>query len=280
MGEQSAVSQLAIAAERTAVPAPQAAVWGRVIGLPVAVGDMASIGGEIIRRAQQGHSGYVCVANTHMLVTARREAAFREVVERAPLVVSDGAPLVWQLRRQGFVQARQVRGPDLMLSLCARAAGAGLPVYFYGGDEALIADLRQTLARRAPGLVIAGAEAAPMLPPRPEVDGAVAEKIRRSGARLVFVGLGCPKQEFWMQAHAPHLDAVLVGVGQAFAIAAGRLPEAPLWMRQRGLEWLFRLVSEPKRLGRRYLVTNSLFIGYVLGEMAGLGREAPSIKRI
>jgi N-acetylglucosaminyldiphosphoundecaprenol N-acetyl-beta-D-mannosaminyltransferase len=273
------VQQLADAVERTAAPAPQLGVWGRVIGLPVAVGDMASFSGEIIRRAQQGQKGYVCVANAHMLVTARREPAFREVVERAPLVVSDGAPLVWQLRRQGFAQARQVRGPDLMLSLCERAAEAAVPIYFYGGDEALIADLLEVLSRRAPGLVIGGAEAAPMLPPQPEVDGALVEKIRRSGARLVFVGLGCPKQEFWMQAHASQLDAVLIGVGQAFAIAAGRMAEAPLWMRERGLEWLFRLVSEPKRLWRRYLVTNSLFIGYVLGEMAGFGRGAPSVRR-
>ncbi|MGH6912183.1 MAG: WecB/TagA/CpsF family glycosyltransferase, partial [Geminicoccales bacterium] len=277
--ERSVVQQLATAAERMAAPAPSAAVWGRVIGLPVAVGDMASISGEIIRRAQQGRGGYVCVANTHMLVTARREPAFREVVERAPLVVSDGAPLVWQLRRQGFAQARQVRGPDLMLSLCERAAEAGVPVYVYGGDEPLIADLLQVLARHAPGLVIAGAEAAPMLPWRPELDRAAVDRIRRSGARLVLVGLGCPKQEFWMQAHASHLDAVLIGVGQAFAVAAGRMPEAPLWMRQHGLEWLFRLVSEPRRLWRRYLVTNSLFIGYVLGEMAGFGREAPSASR-
>ena len=273
------MQQLADARERTAAPAPQIGVWGRVIGLPVAVGDMASFSGEIIRRAQQGQKGYVCVANAHMLVTARREPAFREVVERAPLVVSDGAPLVWQLRRQGFAQARQVRGPDLMLRVCERAAEAGVPVYFYGGDETLIGDLLEVLSRRAPGLVIAGAEAAPMLPERPEVDGAVVDRIRRSGARLVLVGLGCPKQEFWMQAHASQLDAVLIGVGQAFAVAAGRMPEAPLWMRQRGLEWLFRLVSEPKRLWRRYLVTNSLFVGYVLGEMVGFGSGAPSASR-
>jgi N-acetylglucosaminyldiphosphoundecaprenol N-acetyl-beta-D-mannosaminyltransferase len=271
--------QLADVAERTAAPAAQAGVWGRVIGLPVAVGDMASFSGEIVRRVQQGQKGYVCVANAHMLVTARREPAFREVVERASLVVSDGAPLVWQLHRQGYSEARQVRGPDLMVRVCELAAEVGVPVYFYGGDQALIADLLEMLPVRAPDLVIAGAEAAPMLPPRPEVDGALVERIRRSGARLVFVGLGCPKQEFWMQAHAPQLDAVLIGVGQAFAIAAGRLPEAPLWMRDRGLEWLFRLVSEPKRLWRRYVVTNSLFIAYVLGEMAGFDRAAPSASR-
>jgi N-acetylglucosaminyldiphosphoundecaprenol N-acetyl-beta-D-mannosaminyltransferase len=124
------------------------------------------------------------------------------------------------------------------------------------------------LRRRLPALRIAGAEAAPMLPRQPEPDGATVERIRRSGARLVFVGLGCPKQEFWMQAHRAHLDAVLVGVGQAFGIAAGIVPEAPAWMRRSGLEWLFRLASEPRRLWRRYLVTNTLFGAFVLGETA------------
>ncbi len=112
-----------------------------------------------------------------------------------------------------------------------------------------------------PGLRIVGAEAAPMLPVQPEVDAATAERIRASGAQIVFVALGCPKQEYWMQAYSQHLDAVLIGVGQAFSITAGQLAEAPRWMRDHGLEWLFRLVNEPRRLWRRYLVTNSLFIG-------------------
>jgi N-acetylglucosaminyldiphosphoundecaprenol N-acetyl-beta-D-mannosaminyltransferase len=236
--------------------------WGRVIGLPVAVSDLAAMTGTIAAMAARGEAGRVCVANVHMLVTARRDPAFREVLEQASIVVSDGTPLVWDLRRQGFAQAGQVRGPDLMLELCRAAAERQLPLFFYGGDEALIARLREELTGRFPGLPIAGAEAAPMLPQHPEVDPETAARIRRSGARIVFVGLGCPKQEFWMQAYGPELDAVLIGVGQGFAIAAGVLAEAPAWMRARGLEWLFRLLSEPRRLGSRYLVTNSLFLAY------------------
>jgi len=249
-------------------PSPSGPEWGQVIGLPVTAGGMTTVCQEILRLARRGDSGQVCVANVHMLVEARRDAGLRGVLERASLVVTDGNPLVWQLRRHGFSHARQVRGPDLMIGLCEAAAAEGLPVYFYGGDQALMAALVDALRRRLPALRIAGAEAAPLLPRQPEPDEATIERIRGSGARLVFVGLGCPKQEFWMQAHRAHLDAVLVGVGQAFGIAAGIVPEAPAWMRRSGLEWLFRLASEPRRLWRRYLVTNTLFAAYVLGDAA------------
>jgi len=153
-----------------------------------------------------------------------------------------------------------------MKEICRRAAEEELPVYFYGGYEELMANLKAALAQSHPELKIAGAEAAPLLPPKPAIDPATVEKIRNSGARIVFVGLGCPKQEFWMRSYAPYLDAVLVGVGQAFAIVAGQLSEAPPWMRRRGLEWLFRLCREPRRLWRRYLVTNSLYLAYVIRE--------------
>lgn len=229
---------------------PSGPEWGQVIGLPVTVGNMATVSQEIVRMARRRAGGHVCVANVHMLVEARRDPALREVLERAALVTSDGMPLVWQLRRHGFVEAEQVRGPELMVRLCEAAAAEGLPAYFYGGDPGLMAELEVALRRRIPNLRIAGAEAAPMLPRQPTVDAALVERIRRSQARLVFVGLGCPKQEFWMQAYRAHLDAVLVGVGQAFGIAAGRVPEAPTWMRRSGMEWLFRLASEPRRLWR------------------------------
>lgn len=239
---------------------------GQVIGVPVNVGSMATVAQEILRQARRRVGGYVCVANVHMLVEARRDGGLREVMERAAVVASDGMPLVWCLRRHGFEHAGQVRGPELMIRLCEAAAAEDMPVYFYGGDDELMAALRATLQRQIPGLQIAGTDAAPMLPRRPAVDDAAVERIRASGARLVFVGLGCPKQEFWMAAHRPRLDAVMIGVGQAFGIAAGLLPEAPAWMRRAGLEWLFRVASEPRRLWRRYLVTNSLFIFFLLGE--------------
>jgi N-acetylglucosaminyldiphosphoundecaprenol N-acetyl-beta-D-mannosaminyltransferase len=240
--------------------------WGRVIGLPVTVGDPTSVSREILRRARDGAGGQVCVANVHMLVEARRDPALRQVLEDAALVVSDGLPLVWQLHRHGLAHAEQVRGPDLTVRLCEEAAAAGVAVYLYGGDRGLMAELEATLRARVPTLRIAGAEAAPRLPRQPEMEPAVVERIRSSGARLVLVGLGCPKQEFWMHAHRPHLDAVLVGVGQAFGIIAGHVPEAPVWMRRAGLEWLFRVASEPRRLWRRYLITNTLFGVFLLRE--------------
>jgi N-acetylglucosaminyldiphosphoundecaprenol N-acetyl-beta-D-mannosaminyltransferase len=239
---------------------------GRVIGLPVTVGTLASVSREILRRGREGAGGQVCVANVHMLVEARRDPGLRRVLEDAALVISDGMPLVWQLRRHGFADAQQVRGADLTVRLCQDAAAAGLPVYFYGGDRALMVKLQAALQSRVPTLRIAGAEAAPMLPRRPDVDPALVERIGNSGARLVFVGLGCPKQEFWMHVHRPHVDAVLVGVGQAFGIIAGHIAEAPAWMRRSGLEWLFRVLSEPRRLWRRYLVTNTLFGIFLLRE--------------
>jgi N-acetylglucosaminyldiphosphoundecaprenol N-acetyl-beta-D-mannosaminyltransferase len=247
-------------------PSPSGLEWGRVIGLPVTVGNPTSVSREILRLSRDRVGGQVCVANVHMLVEARRDPALRHVLEDAALVVSDGKPLAWQLRRHGFAHAEQVRGPDLTVSLCEQAAAAGLPVYFYGGDTTLMAELQAALGHRIPALKIAGAEAAPMLPRQPATDHALVERIRASGARLVLVGLGCPKQEFWMQAHRPHLDAVLVGVGQAFGIIAGHVPEAPVWMRRAGLEWLFRVISEPRRLWRRYLVTNTLFGVFLVRE--------------
>jgi N-acetylglucosaminyldiphosphoundecaprenol N-acetyl-beta-D-mannosaminyltransferase len=239
---------------------------GQVIGLRVTVGALASISGEVIRMARRRGAKHVCVANVHMLVTARRDPELRRVLEGASVVTSDGMPLVRRLRSSGFPEAQQVRGPDLMMELCRRAAEERLPVYFYGGDEVLMAKLKAELVRRLPNLQIAGCDAAPQLPVRPAVDSALVERIRDSGARIVFVGLGCPKQEFWMGAYSAHLNAVLIGVGQAFAVAAGQQPEAPLWMRERCLEWLYRLCREPRRLGPRYLVTNSLYLVYSIRE--------------
>jgi N-acetylglucosaminyldiphosphoundecaprenol N-acetyl-beta-D-mannosaminyltransferase len=167
--------------------------WGRVIGLPVVVGNMVGVTRAVLDLAKRGAGGQVCVANVHMLTTARGDPELRNVLEHATLVVSDGRPLVWRLRQQGFRQAEQVRGPDLMLRVCEAAAAEGVPVYFYGGDASLIGALEAELKRRWPDLVIAGAEAPPLLPARPEVDPATLERIRASGARVLFVGLGCPK---------------------------------------------------------------------------------------
>ena len=188
---------------------------GRVIGLPVNVGTMATAAEEIMRLAHRGAGGHVCVANVHMVVEARRDAALREVMESAALVVSDGMPLVRRLRRRGFRGAEQVRGPDLMKEICRRAAEEKLPVYFYGGhEEGLMAKLQASLAGSLPKLRIARAQAAPRLPLKPAVDPAIVEDIRDSGARIVFVSLGCPKQEFWMRSYAPTSTPCCLGSGK------------------------------------------------------------------
>jgi N-acetylglucosaminyldiphosphoundecaprenol N-acetyl-beta-D-mannosaminyltransferase len=205
--------------------------------------------------------GYVCVANAHMMVTARQRPELAQALRNALYVTSDGMPLVWTLRSKGW-SAERVAGPDLTVRLCEEAAKAGVPVYFYGSGPETLRTLVEAVKGRFPGLRVAGAESPPRLDEKPAFDAAAAGKIADSGAGLVFVGLGCPKQELWMAAHSAEIPAVLVGVGAAFDFLAGSLRRAPLWMQKCGLEWLFRLLMEPRRLWKRYLVTNSLFLWY------------------
>jgi len=244
---------------------------GNVVGAPVTVGDLAGATETILDAAKAGKGGYVCVANVHMVTTARKDSRLRAAMEGAFWVTSDGMPLVWALRRQGYGEAGRVAGPDLTARLLAKAAAAAVPVYFFGGGAATAAALRQMLEARFPTLRIAGIEAPPALPLEPAVDAKTVARINATGAGLVFVGLGCPKQEYWMAAYAPHLTGVLVGVGAAFDFLAGTVRRAPRWMQAAGLEWLFRLCAEPGRLWKRYLVTNSLFIWYTLFSKTGPG---------
>ncbi|MGB1547637.1 MAG: WecB/TagA/CpsF family glycosyltransferase [Alphaproteobacteria bacterium] len=242
---------------------------GRVIGAPVTVGNLDLAASTILDAAVAGKGGYVCVANVHMVTTAKRDSHLLDVMEEALWVTSDGMPLVWTLRARGHKDARRVAGPDLMVVLLKEAEKKGLPVYFFGGDAATAEAMRQRFPQQFPGLQLAGVESPPMLPLKPIVDEAAVRRINESGARLVFVGLGCPKQEYWMAAHAPHLKGVQLGVGAAFNFFAGTVRRAPLWMQRAGLEWLFRLAAEPRYLWKRYLVTNSLFIWYTLGSLFG-----------
>ena len=236
---------------------------GEVIGLPVHPGSVEFMGARVCNWATHGESGYVCVANVHMLVTARLRPALREVLHEALMVTSDGMPLVWRLRQSGFQEATRVYGPDLTNEICTLASKEKVPVFFYGGTPDNLARFREALARRFPNLLVAGIEAPPLLPNHPPLDEGILARIRASGAKIVFVGLGCPKQEFWMKTHSEYLPAVLLGVGAAFDFLAGNKPHAPRWLQQAGLEWLYRLFSEPRRLWRRYLVTNTLFIYFL-----------------
>lgn len=206
-------------------------------------------------------SRYVCVTGVHGVMECQRDVSLRRIHNQAGLVTPDGMPLVWLSRLKGFRHVDRVYGPDLMLALCERSARRGYRQYFYGGAEGVPEQLADTLRRRFPRLKIAGTYSPPFRPLTPEEDEAVVEQINATAPDIVWVGLSTPKQERWMAAHVGRLNApVLIGVGAAFDFHTGRKPQAPRWMQRAGLEWCFRLLTEPRRLWRRYLVNNPHFI--------------------
>jgi N-acetylglucosaminyldiphosphoundecaprenol N-acetyl-beta-D-mannosaminyltransferase len=198
----------------------------------------------------------------HAVVTAGRDAELREKVNGFAIVAPDGQPVRWALNRLYHTRLRdRVYGPEVMLRLCKRAADSGYPIYLYGGaTEELLAVLRANLLARFPRLIIAGSESPPFRALSPEEDAATTQRIRSSGARIVFIGLGCPKQDHFAADHAGAIQAVQLCVGAAFDLIAGRIKFAPLWMQRGGFEWLYRLYQDPRRLWRRYAVTNPIFL--------------------
>lgn len=212
-----------------------------------------------------GERHYVCVSGVHGVMECQSDPALREIHNRSGLTVPDGMPLVWCAHRAGHADTARVYGPDLMLSVLERAAERGWSSYFYGGAEGVPELLAERLTARFPGLQVAGAESPPFRPLTDEESRATQARINASGAVLVWVGLSTPKQERWMAANRPALDAaVLLGVGAAFDFHTDRVRQAPTWMQQRGLEWLFRLLVEPRRLWRRYLSNNPRFVAAIL----------------
>ena len=214
---------------------------------------------RILAWARDRQSRSVCVATTHVVMEAYDSAEFRQVVNWADLVTPDGMPLVWGLRWLGIKGATRVCGPDLMPEVLEAAAAAGIPVGFFGGTPVVMERLVAAAAKGFPGLKVAFAESPPFRPLADAEDRDYVASINRSGARILFVGLGCPKQERWMAAHRGRVKSVMLGVGAAFDFLAGTKPRAPRWMQQAGLEWLFRLATEPRRLWRRYAWHNPRF---------------------
>jgi len=210
--------------------------------------------------AETGTSRYIVAANVHVVMTARRDARYRDVLQQAALITPDGMPLVWGLRLLGVAGQPRVYGPDLMLAWCERAARLGSPIYLYGGTPDVLNRLARNLHQRFPGLAIAGLHAPPFRTLTPAEEAEDRDRIHRSGARVVFVGLGCPKQEYWMARQRGHLQAVAIGVGAAFNFHSGTVSQAPRWMMRLGLEWLYRFACEPRRLWQRYLVNNPVFL--------------------
>lgn len=239
---------------------PFARQRGLVIGVPIDALSWQQTRERLMGWAAVRASRYVCICNVHSVVTARQEPAFLRVVEQADMATPDGAPVAWSLKHNGFPGQARINGPDLMWALCEDAARQGVSVGFYGSTPGTLDKLRLALARAFPSLQLAYCVSPPFRPLSDEEDEASCNNINASGVGLLFVGLGCPKQEAWMAAHRGRVNAVMLGVGAAFDYHAGTINRAPQWMRSMGLEWLHRLCSEPRRLWRRYLVTNSIFI--------------------
>jgi len=204
---------------------------------------------------------YICVTSAHGVILARDDPSFAEILNSADIATPDGMPVVWALRSFGSTGQQRVYGPTLMLELCRSAAERGHRVYLYGGHADVLPILEKRLRQQFPGLPIAGRYSPPFLAlSRPE-DEAIQEMIRNADTDLIFVGLSTPKQERWMFEHRHAFPGVtMIGVGAAFDFHAGRMPQAPAWMQRRGLEWLFRLISEPRRLWRRYLLVTPRFL--------------------
>jgi N-acetylglucosaminyldiphosphoundecaprenol N-acetyl-beta-D-mannosaminyltransferase len=248
-----------------------------ILGSHIASVTYAEAVAAIVARAQQPAPGaYVCAANVHCVAMARQNRAYRDVLNGAMLCVPDGMPLVWAHRvLGGRTLPDRVYGPTLMLKLCEAAAQNDLPIYLYGGSTGVAEKLGGIFAQRYPGLKIAGT-AVPPFRERSDADSdlrAELDAINASGAKLLFVALGAPKQEFFMARHAARIVPVQIGVGAAFNFHAGIVPQAPAWMQNAGLEWLFRFCAEPRRLWKRYLYYNPYFVTRLALQRLGLDPE-------
>lgn len=238
-----------------------------VIGAPI---DQVTWEDAVQRLAWWGdkhESRVVCICNAHSVVTARQDDDFNQVLKHADMSTPDGAPVAWMIKKVSGEPQDRINGPDLMLKYCEHAQKIGQSIYLYGGQESTLNILVEVLKSKYPNLKIAGYLSPPFRDLTVDEKAKIVKDINGSGAHTVWVGLGCPKQEKWMHEHKGKVNAVMVGVGAAFDYHAGTIKRAPKWMQNSGLEWFHRLCSEPKRLWKRYLVTNTLFIIYAAKQL-------------
>ena len=209
--------------------------------------------------ALRRESRSVCICNVHSIVVARHFTEHAKAISSADMITPDGAPVAWMLKRKGHRNQERISGPDLMWLCCQKASEINTEIFLYGGTSSTLQILEQRLRAQFKNINIVGTYSPPFRELSVQEDAAIVEMINKSGARIIWVGLGCPKQEAWMQSHKNRVNAVMVGVGAAFDFHAEIAKRAPLWMRRNGLEWLHRLVHDPRRLAKRYLVGNSIF---------------------
>jgi len=236
-----------------------------LISININTGAYKSFVKEVVEMSGK-KSSYTCVANVHMLVEAYTNPSFASIVNNADMITPDGMPLTWGLKLLHGVRQDRVAGMDLLPDILREAEQKAIPVYFYGGTEKMLAAIEDYMPRLYPRLRIAGLYSPPFREMYKEEVDLTAEIINNSGARIVFVVLGCPKQELWMSKMKDRIRATMIGVGGALPVLLGMQKRAPRWMQRYGLEWLFRLCQEPKRLFRRYAVTNTIFLALLIVE--------------
>jgi N-acetylglucosaminyldiphosphoundecaprenol N-acetyl-beta-D-mannosaminyltransferase len=220
--------------------------------------------------AMAGESRAVYATSVHGTMEAHDAPEFRTILNRADLITPDGMPLVWMMRLKGIRDQQRTYGPILMLHILEMAAREKIPVGFYGGEPYVLELLTTRLKTMYPGLQIGYAFSPPFRSLANDEAGQIRQAITASGVRILFVGLGCPRQEKWIDAQRTFIPAVMVGVGAAFDFHAGVKRQAPAWMQKIGLEWLFRLLTEPRRLWRRYLLHNPRFVLLAFADLLGL----------
>ncbi|HVJ07269.1 MAG TPA: WecB/TagA/CpsF family glycosyltransferase [Acidisarcina sp.] len=238
-----------------------------ILGLQVAPTSYAEMAATSLDWASRRESRAVFFANVHVVMEAYDDPQFRSSLNAGDLTCPDGVPLVWALRALGNRNATRVYGPDSTVVLLEAAEQADLPVGFYGGSPEVLQQLVQRVQQQHPRLRIVYALSPPFRPLTVEEDEKITQEIASSGARMLFVGLGCPKQEKWVMQHHGRIPAVMFAVGAAFDFIAGTTAQAPRWMMRSGLEWVFRFASEPRRLARRYLKHNPRYVAYFLRQL-------------
>lgn len=240
-----------------------------VLNSQISTGPFGEFVDRILQLGAARTSAYVCCANVHMVVEAHRDASFRQVLDEASLVTPDGGPVASVAGWLGGYSQERVAGMDLLPVLLAEAARRGQSVYFYGTTDDVLQAIADRARRELPTLRLVGMCAPPFRPLTTEEEAAHVAAINAADPDLLFVALGCPRQERWMAAHQHSVKACMLGVGQAFLVYAGLEQRLPVWARRLWLEWAYRLWLEPKRLWRRYLVTNTHFLYLMTRQLLG-----------
>ncbi|MFS8148251.1 WecB/TagA/CpsF family glycosyltransferase [Rhizobium sp. BR 249] len=245
--------------------------WTNVLGVRVSAVNLKSATGFIQKAIEDGRKEYVCVRDAHGVVRCQDDPELRSIHNRAFLVTPDGMPLVWALKRAGHSESDRVYGPDLMLSVFEAGTSKGIRHFLYGATDETLQQLQARLLARFPKAEIAGTYAPPFHKLSPQEEADIADRLNRSGADIIWVGLSSPKQELWMARMRDRLDAsMLIGVGAAFDFHAGLKRQAPRIIQRSGFEWAFRLLCEPRRLWRRYALVVPAFISLTAFQRLGL----------